>query len=139
MHRDIHMGEHQTITDTDTASQDGTWDNQVAQKRYIQHNIQEQSLLNPVQLISSIQQGRQSDIPFNSSNQYQSSLSSKKPDTPDFQLQEAITKMKPLFPDNSENELKLALIQNSYDIDKAINNLMDKGDAQSVPSDRNIL
>lgn len=123
------------------ALQDDTWDNQVQHKRYIQHNIQEQSVLNPVQLISSIQQSRQSDIP--STRKYQSSLGSKEPDTrtQDSEIQEAISKMKPLFPNNSENELKVAYIQNGNNIDKAINNLMDKGDLQSDPTDtgRNIL
>ena len=123
------------------------WDNKNEQDRYIQREIRQQSVLNPVQLISSIQQGRvregfvnNTESDYKQLDRYPSSVTRNT----DKQSTEKITKttssqkqkilsssvanLKLLFPNHDIEELESTLKECDYSFDSAITVLLGEDD-----------
>lgn len=68
-----HMTERHKVEESEMKgeeSESDSWNNQSEQDRHVQRQIRQQSLLNPIQMISSIQQTRASELTADSNDDY---------------------------------------------------------------------
>ena len=136
--------------------EENPWDNKLEQDRHIQRQIRQQSVLNPVQLLSSIQQERALDInqrnsyaeDFKQLDKFPSStrktntskpeeervdrpLSSSKSSSSSQQTtanSSSVSNLKLLFPKLTDEELVSVLAKSNYDLDTAISAILGEND-----------
>ncbi len=134
--------------------EENMWDNTLEQERHVQREIRKQSVLNPIQMLSSIQHDRASDLKHQTSNDYrqlhkypstakrddeevESSINhspsvQKQVDStarPSDQSASVLANLKLLFPNHREEQLLSVLAEHEgCDIDTAISTILGEDD-----------
>ena len=132
------------------AEEQNLWDNKLEQERHVQREIRKQTMLNPIQMLSSIQHDRASDLKHRTSNDYRQL--DKYPATPKRDNEEAessishapsvqkqvgravkptdqsasvLANLKLLFPNHKEEQLLSVIAEHKgCDIDTAISAIL---------------